>query len=349
MFGGGFDVPSLKQKVRELERLQSEENFWQDKDAAEAVIAKTKKLKASFEPWEDLKTAAEDLFSLYELTLEEQTSSYDKEISEQFDTLKKRFEKLHILTSLSGEVDKNDAFLTIHAGAGGTEACDWASMLTRMYLRWAEEKNFKVETLDLVEAEGGIKSISLGIKGDYAFGLLKSETGVHRLVRISPFDANARRHTSFTSVYVFPVLDDTIEVDIRPEDLRIDTYRASGAGGQHINKTDSAVRITHIPTGIVAASQSQRSQITNKATAMEMLKAKLYEYYRQKKEAENEKFAAEKKGISWGNQVRSYVFQPYTLVKDYRTNCEVGNIQAVMDGDIDVFINAYLEKSLGKI
>lgn len=335
--------------MSDFERQQAQENFWQDKDTAEAVIAKTKKLKASFQPWEELKIACEDLISLYELTVEEHTDSYDNEIAEQFEALKERFEKLHILTSLSGEVDRNDAFLTIHAGAGGTEACDWASMLTRMYVRWAEEKHFKIETLDLVEAEGGIKSVSMSVKGDYAFGLLKSETGVHRLVRISPFDANARRHTSFTSVYVFPVLDDTIKVEIRPEDLRIDTYRASGAGGQHINKTDSAVRITHLPTGIVAASQSQRSQITNKATAMEMLKAKLYEYYRQQKEAEHEKFAAEKKGISWGNQVRSYVFQPYTLVKDYRTNCEVGNIQAVMDGDIDVFINAYLERSLGKI
>lgn len=347
-YGGDFDVPKLKNEVQTLEKKQAEENFWQDKVAAEAVIAKAKKLRASFEPWEEIKAECEDLVSFYELILEEETDSYDDEILERFENLKTRFDKLHILSSLSGEVDKNDAFVTIHAGAGGTEACDWASMLTRMYLRWAETKDFKVETLDLVEAEGGVKSISLEVKGAYAFGFLKSETGVHRLVRISPFDSNARRHTSFTSVYVFPVLDDTIEVDIKPEDLRIDTYRASGAGGQHINKTDSAVRITHIPTGLVAASQSQRSQITNKATAMNMLKAKLYEHYRKLKEAENEKFAAEKKEIAWGSQVRSYVFQPYTLVKDYRTNHEVGNIQAVMDGDIDSFIDAYLEMQLGK-
>lgn len=347
-YGGDFDVPKLKEQVQALEKKQAEVDFWQDKINAESVISKTKKLKMSFEPWEKIKNECEDLVSFYELTIEEETDSYDNEIAERFESLKMRFNKLHILSSLSGEVDKNDAFLTIHAGAGGTEACDWASMLTRMYLRWAETKDFKVETLDLVEAEGGVKSISLEVKGDFAFGLLKSEIGVHRLVRISPFDSNARRHTSFTSVYVFPVLDDTIEVEIKPEDLRIDTYRASGAGGQHVNKTDSAVRITHIPTGLVAASQSQRSQATNKATAMNVLKAKLYEHYREEQEAENEKFAAEKKEIAWGSQVRSYVFQPYTLVKDCRTNYEVGNIQAVMDGDIDGFINAYLEMQLGK-
>lgn len=280
--------------------------------------------------------------------MEENSSDYDAEVEKRLEKVKAKFSDLKLLNALSNDVDKNDAYLTIHAGAGGTEACDWASMLTRMYLRWAEAKNYKVETLDLLEAEGGIKSISVQIKGRYAFGFLKSETGVHRLVRISPFDSNARRHTSFTSVYVFPVLDESIEVDIRPEDLRIDTYRASGAGGQHVNKTDSAVRITHIPTGLVAASQSQRSQITNKTTAMNMLKAKVYEYFRKKKEAENKKFASEKKDISWGNQVRSYVFQPYTLVKDSRTNFETANINAVMDGDIDDFINAYLEMQMTK-
>lgn len=304
-------------------------------------------MKASYEPWEELQNDCEDLLAFYELTREENSDNYDDELQEKFDDLKKRFKNLQRMSVLSHEVDKNDAYLTIHAGAGGTEACDWAAMLTRMYLRWAERKGYTVETLDLLEAEGGIKSVSLQIKGAYAFGLLRSETGVHRLVRISPFDSNARRHTSFSSVYVFPVLDESITVEIRPEDLRIDTYRASGAGGQHINKTDSAVRITHIPTGLVAASQSQRSQITNKATAMSMLKAKLYEYLRRQKEAENQKFASEKKGISWGNQVRSYVFQPYTLVKDNRTNFEVGNIQAVMDGEIDGFINSYLEQQLG--
>ena len=215
-------------------------------------------------------------------------------------------------------------------------------MLCRMYTRWAENKGYKIEVVDILEAEGGIKSVTLQISGDYVFGYLKSEAGVHRLVRISPFDSNARRHTSFTSVYVFPVLDDTIEVEIRPEDLKVDTYRAGGAGGQHVNKTDSAVRFTHIPTGIVVACQSERSQIMNRATAMNILKARLYEHYREEKEKENAKFAQEKKDISWGNQIRSYVFQPYTMVKDHRTKCETGNIQAVMDGAIDNFIESFL-------
>ena len=215
-------------------------------------------------------------------------------------------------------------------------------MLSRMYSRWAERRGFKLETVDILEAEGGIKSVTFQIEGEYVYGYLKGEAGIHRLVRISPFDANARRHTSFASVYVFPVLDDTIEVDIRPEDLRVDTYRAGGKGGQHVNKTDSAVRFTHLPTGIVVACQTERSQLMNRATAMSILKSKLYEYYREQKEKETAKFGAEKKDISWGNQIRSYVFQPYTMVKDLRTREETGNIQAVMDGDIDQFIEAYL-------
>jgi peptide chain release factor 2 len=246
---------------------------------------------------------------------------------------------------MSGEVDKNGCFLTVHSGAGGTEACDWAGMLYRMYMRWAERKGFSLEEVDRLEAEGGIKSAVCRIEGDYAYGYLKGESGVHRLVRISPFDANARRHTSFASVYIFPVIDDSIEVTINPEDLRVDTYRSGGAGGQHVNKTDSAVRFTHLPTGIVVACQNERSQIKNRAIAMDMLKARLYEYYRQEKEKENKKFAQEKKDISWGHQIRSYVFQPYTMVKDYRTKTEMGNIQAVMDGDIDPFIEEYLRFS----
>jgi peptide chain release factor 2 len=255
---------------------------------------------------------------------------------------KETFEKLNILNLLSGEVDQNDAFLTVHAGAGGTEACDWALMLSRMYLRWAERHGYKTEIVDELEAEGGIKNITIQVSGDFVYGYLKGEGGIHRLVRISPFDSNARRHTSFASVYVYPVLDDSIEVDIKPEDLRVDTYRAGGKGGQHVNKTESAVRFTHIPTGIVVACQSERSQLMNRQSAMSILKAKVYEYYRQKKEEENSKFSGEKKDISWGNQIRSYVFQPYTMVKDHRTKWESGNIQAVMDGDIDQFIDAYL-------
>jgi peptide chain release factor 2 len=280
---------------------------------------------------------------LYDLGIEEGDNSLEDEVKDLLKNIEAEYEKQNVLNLLSGEVDKNGAFLTIHAGAGGTEACDWTQMLNRMYLRWAEEKSYKVEVVDSLEAEGGLKSITAQINGDFAYGYLKSEVGIHRLVRISPFDSNARRHTSFASVYVFPVLDDTIEVDIRPEDLRVDTYRSGGAGGQHVNKTDSAVRFTHLPTGIVVACQSERSQTMNRATAMSILKARLYEYYREEKEKENQKFASEKKDISWGNQIRSYVFQPYTMVKDHRTKTEAGNIQSVMDGNIDQFIESYLK------
>lgn len=342
-FGGDFDSESIKRAIAEQESITLASDFWSDTARAEQVLAKIKALKSTIEPWENLRAQVSDLLVMYELAEQEQSVELSNEVIETLSTLSANYQSSRVLSMLSGEVDFNNAFLSIHAGAGGTEACDWAKMLLRMYTRWCQTKDFTVETIDIVEAEGGIKSITLEVSGDYAYGLLKGENGVHRLVRISPFDSNARRHTSFTSVYVFPVLNDNIEVDIRPEDLRVDTFRASGAGGQHINKTDSAVRITHLPTGIVAASQSQRSQIMNRQTAMNMLKAKLYEYYRQKKEEENAKFQAEKKGISWGNQIRSYVFQPYTLVKDHRTSKEIGNIQAVMDGQIDDFINSYLE------
>lgn len=305
-------------------------------------MAEIKQLRSRIEPWKDLMAAADDMEALYELGVEAGDASVEGELKALYDQTLANFEKQSILNLLSDEVDRNGAFLTIHAGAGGTEACDWASMLCRMYSRWAENRGFKVETVDMLEAEGGIKSITLQVSGDYAYGYLRCEAGIHRLVRISPFDSNARRHTSFSSVYVFPVLDDTIEVEIRPEDLRVDTYRAGGAGGQHVNKTDSAVRFTHIPTGIVVACQTERSQLMNRATAMSMLRARLYEHYRQEREKENARFAAEKKGISWGNQIRSYVFQPYTMVKDHRTKHESGNIQAVMDGALDPFIEAYL-------
>ena len=346
-FGGVFDSEAVKKRIAEKEAVAGAEGFWNDPKSAEKLLSEIKKLKSRIEPWETLIADIEDLQTLYELTQEageDDNTDSIQEIDTSLTNLKDRFEKLNTLALLSDEVDGSDAFLTVHAGAGGTEACDWARMLTRMYLRWAERRGFSVETLDELEADEGLKSITLQIRGDYVYGLLKAETGVHRLIRISPFDANARRHTSFSSVYVFPVLDDTIEVNIRPEDLRVDTYRAGGAGGQHINKTDSAVRLTHLPTGIVVACQNERSQISNRATAMSMLKARLYEYYRNEKEKENAKFAAEKKGISWGNQIRSYIFQPYTMVKDHRTKHETGNIQAVMDGDIDGFIEDFLKK-----
>lgn len=346
-FGGVFDSEAVKKRIAEKEIITGHPDFWNDPKKAEQLLSEIKKLKNRIEPWEALIADIEDLETLYELTQEsptEEQADSIQEIDTSLTDLRDRFEKLNTLSLLSDEVDGSDAFLTVHAGAGGTEACDWARMLTRMYLRWAERHGFSVETLDELEADEGVKSITLQISGAYAYGFLKTETGVHRLIRISPFDANARRHTSFSSVYVFPVLDDTIEVTIRPEDLRVDTYRAGGAGGQHVNKTDSAVRLTHLPTGIVVACQNERSQISNRATAMSMLRARLYEYYRNEKEKENAKFAAEKKGISWGNQIRSYIFQPYTLVKDHRTKHETGNIQAVMDGDIDSFIEDFLKK-----
>jgi peptide chain release factor 2 len=306
-------------------------------------MAELKSLKNRYEPWKNLKAEAEDLSALLELANEANDEAQTAEIEEILKKLSARYETLNLVELMSGEVDRNGCFLTIHSGAGGTEACDWSQMLYRMYLRWAERRGFKVEEVDRLEAEGGIKSATCKIEGDYAFGWLKGESGVHRLVRISPFDSNARRHTSFASVYIFPILDDSIQVDIRAEDLRVDTYRSGGAGGQHVNKTDSAVRLTHLPTGIVVACQNERSQTMNRATAMSILKARLYEHYRMEKEKDNERFAQEKKDISWGNQIRSYVFQPYTMVKDYRTKAESGNIQAVMDGDIDKFIEEYLK------
>ena len=305
-------------------------------------MSDVRKLKKRIEPCKEMLSELSDLEAMYELAEESGDAADEDETRKMLAAAKAKFEKLNILNLLSGEVDQNDAFISIHAGAGGTEAEDWTAMLSRMYTRWAERHDYKIEIVDQLEAEGGLKSITMQISGDYVYGYLKCEAGIHRLVRISPFDSNARRHTSFSSVYVYPLLDDSIEVDIKPDDLRVDTYRAGGKGGQHVNKTESAVRFTHIPTGIVVACQSERSQLMNRASAMSILKSKLYEYYRQKKEEENSKFNGEKKDISWGNQIRSYVFQPYTMVKDHRTKCESGNIQAVMDGDIDQFMDAYL-------
>ncbi|WP_245535024.1 peptide chain release factor 2 [Leadbettera azotonutricia] len=333
---------NFSQRIADLEAKTGAADFWSDSSRAEKVMGELKALKNRYEPWRELRSEMEDLETLFGLSQDEKDESQSKEIEAALKNMKGRYEKQNILELMSGEVDKNGCFLTVHSGAGGTEACDWSQMLYRMYLRWAERRGFTLTEVDRLEAEGGIKSATVKIEGDYAYGYLKGESGVHRLVRISPFDANARRHTSFASVYLFPVLDDTIEVDIRPEDLRVDTYRSGGAGGQHVNKTDSAVRFTHLPTGIVVACQSERSQTMNRAIGMSMLRARLYEYYRLEKEKDNEKFAQEKKDISWGNQIRSYVFQPYTMVKDYRTKAEAGNIQAVMDGDIDLFIEEYL-------
>jgi peptide chain release factor 2 len=306
-----------------------------------------KRAKERIEPWETLSSQVTDLAELFELATAEEATGMEAEIRASLERHQRTFERLQTRELLSGEFDAADAFLTIHSGAGGTEACDWVSMLYRMYTRWAEQNQMKFEIIDLQEAEGGIKSVTLQISGDYAYGYLQSETGIHRLVRISPFDSSGRRHTSFASVYVSPVIDDDIEVDIKPEDIRVDTYRASGAGGQHVNKTDSAVRLTHLETGIVVQCQNERSQHKNRATAMKVLKSRLYEHYRAEQEAEQAKSAAEKKDISWGNQIRSYVFQPYTMVKDHRTDHETGNVQAVMDGALDPFIDAWLHGQWG--
>lgn len=311
-------------------------------------MTEIKRLRDTIEPWEELIADLDDAEALLELAEEAEDSSQETEISRIIEESRKKFDKLQLKQLLSDEADTAGVYLTIHSGAGGTEACDWVSMLYRMYTRWIDNHDLKREMLDMQEAEGGIKSVTIEVNGPYAFGYLKAEAGIHRLVRISPFDSSGRRHTSFASVYVSPIVDEEIEVDIRSEDLRVDTYRASGAGGQHVNKTDSAVRMTHIPTGVVVQCQNERSQHKNRATAMKMLKSRLYEVYRQEREAEQEAKAIEKKGISWGNQIRSYVFQPYTMVKDLRTSVETGNIQAVMDGDLDPFIEAFLKKQAGQ-
>ncbi len=276
--------------------------------------------------------------------MSEKDNSISSEIAAELEKLEEEYKSFELKLTLSGEYDGNNAIMTIHSGAGGTEACDWVEMLLKMYVKWAEKRGFKTEIADILAGEeAGIKTVTIMIKGDYAYGYLRSEIGVHRLVRISPFDANKRRHTSFCSVDVIAEVEDEADVEIKEDDLRIDTYRASGHGGQHINTTDSAVRITHLPTGIVTQCQNERSQLKNKSTAMKVLKARLVEHRMRKKEEEMQKYNKDKKKIEWGSQIRSYVFQPYTLVKDHRTGAEVGNIQAVMDGDIDKFIEAFLK------
>ena len=332
----------MKQRVKELELETGDPDFWKDKDKAEKKLLELKKVKNKYEPWEILVSEVDDVKELHSLALEENDESLEDEIISSLESIEEKFASLNTIELLSEETDSLSAFVTIHSGAGGTEACDWTSMLYRMYNRWVEQKGFTLSVMDLVEAEGGIKSISFQVDGDMVHGFLKGEGGIHRLVRISPFDSASRRHTSFASVYVSPVIDDTIEVNIKPEDIRVDTYRASGAGGQHVNKTSSAIRLTHHESGLVVQCQNERSQLKNKELAMKVLKSRLYEYYRQQQEAERAKTAAEKKEIGWGSQIRSYVFHPYSMVKDLRTRHETGNVQAVMDGALDPFIEAYL-------
>lgn len=320
-----------------------QENFWDDSDNAAKVLQQSKRLKEKIDRVEGLKKVYEDLYTLILLCEEEEDSSLIEEIQAEFMSLKKDISKFTIETLLTGKYDKSNAIFTIHAGAGGTEAQDWADMLLRMYTRWAEGKEYTVSILDMLkDTEAGIKSATLLVEGENAYGYLKSEKGVHRLVRISPFDTAGKRHTSFASVDVMPELDDSVEIDINPDDLRIDTYRSGGAGGQHVNKTDSAVRITHIPTGVVVQCQNERSQHSNKEMAMKMLYAKLLDLKEQEQKDRIEDIKGEYREIAWGSQIRSYVFHPYSMVKDHRTGEEMGNVHAVMDGDLDNFINAYL-------
>jgi peptide chain release factor 2 len=341
----------MKARLSEIEEEMASPDFWNDHKKAQALSSERNHLEDEINAIESVRQKIEDAEVLLEMAEEEGDEALVEEVEELIGGLFKTLDRLEVKKVLSGEFDKNNAILTVHAGAGGTESCDWAEMLMRMYVRWAERKGFQVEVLDLQEnEEAGIKSATLLVKGPYAYGLLKSEHGTHRLVRISPFDANARRHTSFCGVIVVPEIDDDIEVEIRDEDIRVDTYRASGAGGQHVNKTDSAVRITHLPTGIVVTCQSERSQIQNRQRAMKILKARLYELERRKREEKIAQAKGEHKEIAWGNQIRSYVFQPYRLVKDHRTGVETSNVDAVMDGEIDLFIEAYLkQKARGEV
>jgi len=326
-----------------MEKLTYAPDFWDNREHAEKVMGNLKSLHAGYDPWKKLRGDFQDTYALFRMALEESDETFSDDIGKSIKNIENRFENLKLLEMLNGPFDKNDAFLTIHSGAGGTEACDWVQMLLRMFSRWCESHKYKITILDLLEAEGGLKSVTIQVDGEYAYGYLQSETGVHRLVRISPFDSSKRRHTSFASVYTTPVIDDEIDFEIKPDDIRVDTYRASGAGGQHVNKTDSAVRITHLETGLVVQCQNERSQHKNKAMALKVLKSRLFEFYRKEKEKEQEKHAQEKKDISWGSQIRSYVFHPYSMVKDHRTKFESGNVQGVMDGNLSDFIEAYLK------
>ena len=342
-----FDIAKLKNDLKILENKTLEENFWGDSKNSSKILSKIKILKNKITEFNRLKLEIENLNELTDLVELEPDEEIVKEILKNTKKIEKEVEKFEINTFLSGKYDNNNAIVTIHPGAGGTESQDWAEMLYRMYTRWANKNIYEVKELDYLEGEeAGLKSVTFEIIGENAYGYMKCEKGVHRLVRISPFDSGGRRHTSFASVEVLPEITDDIEIEINPDDLRIDTYRASGAGGQHINKTSSAVRITHMPTNIVVACQSERSQIQNKETAMKMLKSKLLDLKEKEQKERIEDLKGEQMDIAWGSQIRSYVFCPYTMVKDYRTNHEVGNVQAVMDGDIDEFMESFLKMKI---
>ncbi len=340
-----FDVKGARISITETENSVATEGFWDDQEKSGNTLKKLKHLKDKVETYENLLQTFEDLEVLIEMGLEEQDEETALEVKEELKQFIKDYDALRVATLLSGEYDNTNAILSLHAGAGGTESCDWVNMLFRMYSRWSDSKGFKTEILDILDGdEAGIKSITFQISGDNAFGYLKSEKGVHRLIRISPFDSSGRRHTSFASCDVLPELDDDVNIEIKDEDVRIDTYRASGAGGQHINTTDSAVRITHLASGIIVQCQNGRSQHKNKDRAFKMLKAKLFELKQQEQVDKVQGLRGDMKEIGWGSQIRSYVMNPYSMVKDHRTDEETGNVQAVLDGKIDDFINAYLSK-----
>jgi peptide chain release factor 2 len=332
-------------KVKELEKQIEDPKFWEDNEKAQKTIAECNRLRAWTVPYHDLKRRFEDVKALLPEAMDMDDEALVQELVTELQTIEQCIGEMEVKKMLSGELDDKNCYLSINAGAGGTEACDWVLMLSRMYQRWAARRNWQFEVVDSIEGDvAGIKSITLKFSGSFAFGFAKAEKGVHRLVRISPFDSSAKRHTSFASVDVTPEITDDITIDIKPEEIRVDTFRASGAGGQHVNRTDSAVRITHMPTGIVVSCQSQRSQLQNKETCFKMLRSKLYEMQVVEREKKLDQMGGEKKEIAWGSQIRNYVFQPYTLVKDTRTKVEKGDVEAVMDGDIDEFVYAYLKE-----
>jgi peptide chain release factor 2 len=347
--GGIFDTPTKESRLEELTRLTETTGFWDNTDKANTVLKEKSSIERSLRDWKTLEKRLNDLDAMAELASEEGGESMRAELEQDIVVIQKDIASAEVAAMLSGEQDASNAIVSVHPGAGGTEAQDWAEMLMRMYLRWAEKRGYKTEILDYQNGEeAGVKSVTFTMSGEYAYGRMKAEAGVHRLVRISPFDANKRRHTSFASVYVYPEVEDNIDISIDEKELRIDTYRSSSAGGQHVNKTDSAVRITHLPTNIVVQCQNERSQLKNKNVAMKVLRSRLYELRKKEHDEKLDKLVSEKKDIAWGSQIRSYVFQPYQMVKDHRTGVEVGHVSAVMDGDIDQFIEAYLITASGK-
>jgi peptide chain release factor 2 len=342
-YGGIFDIDKKTSLVKELEDKTSQNDFWNDTKEANRILKEIKDTKRIIDPWQKASSNVEELEQFFDMAKAEDDTQTLAELSDQAADLEQAIIQIEFIRKLSGEDDSSPAILTIHSGAGGTESCDWTDMLYRMYTRWMERRKYPFNVLDIQPGdEAGIKSVTIEVNAEYAYGHLKAECGVHRLVRISPFDSNARRHTSFSSVYSYPIVEEVDDFELDEKEIRVDTYRASGAGGQHINKTDSAVRMTHIPTNIVVACQNERSQIKNRAVALRLLKARVRQHYKEQDEKERQSKLLEKKKIEWGSQIRSYVLHPYNMVKDHRTDVETSNTQAVLDGDIDMFIEAYL-------